>query len=264
MSEPAPSSTVGDGSGRSATRWSAARVALVTGAASGLGRAFAERLAADGADLVLADVQDMSQVVAAVEEAGRRALPVRCDLTDEDQVAALGRAAQAEFGAVDILVSNAGIYPNATLEELTLTQWRRVFAVNVEASFLVTREFLPAMRRRGWGRVIFTASVSFHVGSPGFPHYVATKGALLGFMHALATEAGEGVTVNAIAPSIVRTEGTTEHASDAAFEITRSLQAIQRTQQPQDVVGALSFLVSDDAAFMTGQTLVVDGGLVRT
>lgn len=247
------------------TNSTAPRVALITGAATGLGQAFGQRLAQDGCDIVLADVDDAKDTVAQVEQAGRRALAVQCDVTDEDAVARLAQAATDTFGQVDIVVSNAGIYPNADLADLTLAQWRRVFAVNVEGAFLITRAFLPSMRTRGWGRVVFTASVSFHAGSPGFPHYVASKGALIGFMHALATEASnDGVTVNAIAPSIVRTTGTTREAAEEAFDFTRDMQAIRRTQQPADVVGALSFLVSDDAAFVTGQTLVVDGGLIRT
>lgn len=242
-----------------------ARVAFITGGATGLGQAFAQRLAHDGMDVVIADVNDASETVQLVEEEGRHGLAVRCDVTDQEQVAAAVSAAEFAFGQVDILVSNAGIYPNASLPELTLADWRRVFAVNVDGAFLVTKALLPAMQRRGWGRVVFLASASFHLGSPGFPHYVATKGALIGFMHALATEASrDGVTVNAIAPSIVLTEGTRREAAQEAFDFTRQLQAINRTQQAEDVVGTLSFLVSDDAAFLTGQTLVVDGGLVRT
>jgi len=242
-----------------------ARVAFITGGATGLGQAFAQRLARDGVDVVIADVNDATETVRLVEKQGRRGLAIRCDVTDEEQVSRAATAAEDAFGQVDILVSNAGIYPNATLDSLSLADWRRVFAVNVDGAFLVTRALLPAMQRRGWGRVIFLASASFHLGSPGFPHYVATKGALIGFMHALATETGRnGVTVNAIAPSIVLTEGTRREAAQEAFDFTRQLQAIDRTQQPEDVVGTLSFLVSDDAAFLTGQTIVVDGGLVRT
>jgi len=241
------------------------RVALVTGAAAGLGRAFAQRLARDGADVVIADVSDAEQTVRLVEAEGRRALAVRCDVTDEAQVGELAVAAGETFGQVDIVVNNAGIYPNADFATMTLAEWRRVFAVNVDGAFLVTRAFLPLMRSRGWGRVIFLSSASFQMGSPGFPHYVASKGALIGLMHALATEASrDGVTVNAIAPSIVLTEGTRREAAQEAFDFTRQLQAIDRTQQPEDVVGALSFLASADAAFVTGQTIVVDGGLIRT
>jgi (S)-1-phenylethanol dehydrogenase len=241
------------------------RIALITGGAAGLGQAFAARLARDGADIVIADLQDAGETVALVEKEGRRGLFVHCDVTSEQDVTALGEAANEAFGHVDILVSNAGIYPNAELATLSLADWRHVFAVNVDGAFLVTRTFLPPMRQRGWGRVIFLASASFHVGSPGFPHYVASKGALIGFMHALATESGgDGVTVNAIAPSIVTTQGTLREASQEAFDLTRQMQAIPRTQEPGDVTGALSFLASDAAAFVTGQTIVVDGGLTRT
>jgi NAD(P)-dependent dehydrogenase (short-subunit alcohol dehydrogenase family) len=241
------------------------RVALITGAAVGLGQAFAARLAADGLDVVVADVNDGEETLELVQRAGGRGLAVRCDITDEEQVASLAVNVERTFGAVDVLVNNAGIFPKGDLARITLAEWRRVFAVNVEGAFLVTREFLPPMRQREWGRVVFMASTSFHAGAPGFPHYVATKGALIGLTHALATEVGgDGVTVNALAPSIVLTHGTKRVAEEAEFAFTRGRQAIRRTEQPQDVVGALSFVVSDDAAFMTGQTLVIDGGLIRS
>ncbi|WP_134765166.1 SDR family oxidoreductase [Nocardioides sp. 1609] len=241
------------------------RVALVTGAAAGLGQAFAQRLAVDGHDIVAVDLRGSSETVAQVEAAGRRCLAIECDITDEDAVTRMNETVLSEFDGVDVLVNNAGIYPKGDLATLELADWRKVFAVNVEGAFLVTRAILPTMTDRRWGRIVFTSSVSFQAGSPGFPHYVSTKGALIGLMHALATELAEsGITVNAVAPSIVETESTRRISAEDDFTITKSLQAIHRTQQPSDVVGALSFLVSDDAAFMTGQTLVIDGGLVRT
>jgi len=139
-----------------------ARVAFITGGATGLGQAFAQRLARDGVDVVIADVNDATETVRLVEKQGRRGLAIRCDVTDEEQVSRAATAAEDAFGQVDILVSNAGIYPNATLDSLSLADWRRVFAVNVDGAFLVTRALLPAMQRRGWGRVIFLASASFH------------------------------------------------------------------------------------------------------
>jgi NAD(P)-dependent dehydrogenase (short-subunit alcohol dehydrogenase family) len=242
------------------------RVALVTGAAHGIGRAYAERLARDGADVVIADIADAAETVALVRAAGRRALAVPCDVSEPGAVTALADAATREVEHVDILVHNAGIYPITPFAEITFEEWRRVLAVNLDSFFLLCAAFLPGMRERGWGRVVAMSSTAVHAGVPGFVHYVASKAGLVGAVRGLAGEVGdEGVTVNALAPSLVRTKGTTEGPHDelGQFDLVRDMQAIRRTQQPTDLVGALAFLVSDEAAFITGQTLAVDGGFVR-
>ncbi|HEX5608920.1 MAG TPA: SDR family NAD(P)-dependent oxidoreductase [Solirubrobacterales bacterium] len=246
-----------------ATRRHAGRVAVVTGGAAGIGQAFAERLAAEGARVAIADVGDAEQTLEMIAAAGGEALAVHCDVSSEDDVAALGAAVTERFGPADILVHNAGIYPLVEFAEMTFEQWRALMAVNLDSNFLLCREFLPAMRSRSWGRIVCLSSTAFHAGMGGMVHYVASKGGIIGFVRALAAEVGEeGVTVNALAPSLVRTQGTT--ADPRAFEAVAASQAIKRTQLPGDLDGALSFLVSDDAAFLTGQTLVVDGGRVRS
>ena len=242
------------------------RVALVTGGAAGIGQAYAQRLAEDGAAIVIGDVADASETVSLIEDAGAEALAVRCDVSDAEQVHELARAAFERFGKVDIAVHNAGIYPISMFAEMTFEEWRKVLSVNLDSAFHVCHEFLPGMRERRWGRVILIASTTFHAGTPGMSHYVASKGGLIGLLRSLAAEVGdEGVTVNALAPSLVRSKGTTEgpHEALGLFEMVAQGQAIKRTQLPADLVGALSFLVSDEASFITGQTLVVDGGWVR-
>jgi NAD(P)-dependent dehydrogenase (short-subunit alcohol dehydrogenase family) len=240
----------------------AGRVAVVTGGAAGIGQAFAERLAAEGARVAVADVAGAEQTLELIAAAGGEGMAVSCDVSSEGEVAALAASVAERFGPADILVHNAGIYPLVDFAEMTFEQWRAVMAVNLDSNFLLCRELLPAMRSRGWGRIVCLSSTAFHAGMGGMVHYVASKGGIVGFVRSLAAEVGdEGVTVNALAPSLVRTQGTT--ADPRAFEAVAASQAISRTQLPGDLDGALSFLVSDDAAFLTGQTLVVDGGRVR-
>jgi 3-oxoacyl-[acyl-carrier protein] reductase len=242
------------------------RVAVITGGAAGIGQAYARRLAQDGAKVVIGDVADASETVGLVGEAGSEALGVNCDVSSAEQVHALAKAAFEAFGKVDILVHNAGIYPITMFADMSFEDWRKVLSVNLDSMYHVCHEFLPGMRDRHWGRVVCIASTTFHAGTPGMSHYVASKGGLIGLLRSLAAEVGEdGVTVNALAPSLVRSKGTTEgpHDEMGLFEMVAQAQAIKRTQVPEDLVGALSFLVSDDAGFITGQTLVVDGGWVR-
>lgn len=245
------------------------RVAVVSGGASGLGQAIAVRLARDGADVVLADRRSCEQTLDAISGAGGRAIAVACDVSDPASVAALADAA-SDFGACDILVNNAGIYPLCAFDEMSFEAWREVLSVNLDGAFLMARAFTPGMRRRGWGRVINLASHTVGLVASGAAHYVTSKAAIIGFTRALASELGpDGVTVNSVAPGLTRTPGTTRSAStalgdtEALFEETRLRQPIRRSAMPSDIVGAVSFLASEDAAFMTAQTLVVDGGLWR-
>ena len=242
------------------------RVAVVTGGAAGIGQAYSVRLAHDGAKLVIGDIADAGETIGLVEGVGGEAVGVRCDVSSAEDVHAMAEAAFDAFGKVDILVHNAGIYPISMFADMSFEEWRRVLSVNLDSMFHVCHEFLPGMRERGWGRVLCIASTTFHAGSPGMSHYVASKGGLIGLLRSLAAEVGaDGVTVNAIAPSLVRSKGTIEgpHEELGLFKMLAEAQAIKRTQLPEDLVGAISFLASDDAAFITGQTLVVDGGWMR-
>ena len=239
----------------------AGRTVVISGAAAGIGQALAQRLAADGAQIVIADLSDAPETIALVEQAGSAALSVRVDVSSAEGVADLRGQALSRFGTVDALIHNAGIYPITPFADITFEEWRRVMSVNLDSMFHLTHEFLPGMREQGWGRVVAMVSNVFHAGRGGFTHYVASKGGLIGFVRSLAAEVGqEGVTVNAIAPSLVHSKGTTGFDY---FDDIEQLQAIKRAQEPSDLTGAASFLTSDDAAYITGQTLVVDGGWVR-
>ncbi|SRR5579875_546333 len=247
------------------------KVAVITGAASGLGEAFAMRLVDDGVRVVTVDLKPAEKALAHAKAAGREALDVRCDITVPEQVDAMAKQVHERFGRCDILVNNAGIYPNQYFDQITLADWRRVMAVNLDAMFLLAKAFVPGMQQRRWGRIVNLASNTFGMVVEGLVHYVASKAGVIGFTRALATEMGPyGITVNAICPSLTRTPGTLsfnqipgEMTSQQFFELVANLQAIKRVEEPSDLVGAVSFLTSDDCTFITGQTLYVDGGLVR-
>ena len=251
------------------------RVALITGAASGIGQACARRLAEDGVDIVIADVKPALDTVKLVEAAGRSALAVECDITNPEQVTQLASQVAARFGRCDIVFNNAGMYSTLKFDEITYEIWRRYMALNLDAAFLLAKAFLPGMQERRWGRIVNMASNSFYLLVPGLAHYIASKGGVVGLTRALASEYGEyGITVNALAPGPTLTEKIAETfftqaqtrdraALEAFMSSLAQNQAIKRVSMPEDLVGALSFLTSDDAAFMTGQTLVVDGGWAR-
>jgi NAD(P)-dependent dehydrogenase (short-subunit alcohol dehydrogenase family) len=244
------------------------KVAVITGAAAGLGQAYARRLAQDGAKIVVADTSDGSETVALVQAAGGSALAVRCDVSKPADVAALAQSVQAQFGRCDILVNNAGIYPIQMFDEMTFEDWRRLMSINLDAAFLTVKAFAPGMRERRWGRIVNMASDTFQSNLTGFAHYIASKGGVIGLTRALASEFGDdGVTVNAIAPGLVRTPGTIGRrkrpgvpADADEFAQIASRQSIKRGLVPDDLVGTLSFLTSDDAAMITGQTFTVNGG----
>ena len=243
------------------------RVALVTGAAQGIGRAYVERLAAEGARVVAVDLNATPELEAALKAAGAPdALAIRADVSDEAAVAALARTVQGRFGQCDIVVNNVGITPRQPFEEITLAQWRRVMAVNVDSFFLICQAFVPGMKTRGYGRIVNISSDTYGLVIEGFAHYIASKAAVVGLTRALATDLGpHGVTVNCIAPGLTRTPNTEAmHADGELFRQHAAAQAIKRTGEPADLVGVMSFLTSDDSAFVTGQTLIVNGGLLRT
>jgi NAD(P)-dependent dehydrogenase (short-subunit alcohol dehydrogenase family) len=248
------------------------KVAVITGAANGIGQAFARRLAEDGVHVAVADTADAGQTVKLVEAAGREALAVACDVSNEESVAAMAKEVQARFGRVDIVVNCAGIYPQQDFATIAFADWRRVLSINLDGTFLVSAAFVPGMCVRKWGRIVNMASSTFGSVTTGFVHYVASKGGIIGFTRALAGDvAAHGITVNAIAPGLTRSPGTLMRKPRPGFNnmeeefiAVAKLQAIKRPEVPDDLVGVLSFLTSDDAAFMTGQTLNVDGGRVRS
>jgi NAD(P)-dependent dehydrogenase (short-subunit alcohol dehydrogenase family) len=250
----------------------AGKVAVITGAANGIGQAFAKRLAEDGVDIAIVDMADGADTARLVQAAGRRAIAVKCDVASEDSVATMTKEINAQFSHVDIVVNCAGIFPQKAFPEMTFADWRRVMSINLDGTFLVTAAFVPGMRARKWGRVVNMASSTLGVVVTGFAHYVASKGGIVGFTRALATDlAPDGITVNAISPGLTRSPGTVARTPRPAFKTMEDefvamaqTQAIKRVEVPDDLVGAVSFLTSDDAAFITGQTLNVDGGRVRS
>jgi len=249
----------------------AGKVAVVTGAASGIGQAHALRLAAEGAAVIVADVQPGDATLGQIEASGGRAAAIRCDVADPDSVAAFGDRVEAAFGRCDILVNNAGLIPAQSVEHITFAEWRRIMSVNLDGVFLMTQRFLPGMRERKWGRIVNMASNTFGQKTKGLAHYVASKGGVIGFTRALSGEVGQyGITVNAIAPAMTRTPGTEAlqdnyagMTQDELYKFVIGKQSIPRPSAPADLAATLSFLVSDDAAFITGQTIYADGGVVR-
>jgi (S)-1-phenylethanol dehydrogenase len=240
------------------------KLALVSGAGSGLGQAFAKRLAEDGAAIAIADLEAAEETIAAIRAAGGEAEGFRCDVSDPAGVRELGEAVAKDLGRVDVLLNNAGIYPYQDWEEITWEDWRRVLSINLDSMFLMSKAFVPAMQEAGWGRVINLTTGSCFLPNRQMTHYISSKMGVIGFTRALATEvAHSGVTVNAIAPSLVRTPGTMLDTNEEEFQAVAEAQPIKRVQMPEDLVGTASFLASDDAAFITGQTFSVDGGLVR-
>jgi NAD(P)-dependent dehydrogenase (short-subunit alcohol dehydrogenase family) len=248
------------------------KVAVITGAANGLGQAFAKRLAEDGVHVAIADIAPGDTTVKMVEQAGRQALSCHCDVTSEQSVAALKDSVEKKFGRCDILINCAGIYPQQAFEEMTFAEWRRILSINLDSVFLVSSAFVPGMKRRGWGRIVNMASSTLGSVVTGFVHYMSSKAGIVGFTRALASELGpHGVTVNSISPGLTRSPGTLARKPRAGmasmedeFNLAASMQAIRRPEVAEDLVGTVSFLTSDDAAFITGQMLNVDGGRNRS
>ena len=242
-----------------------ARVAVITGGAAGLGQAYAERLAKAGFDIAVADRTAADETRGRVEALGRQFMDGLCDVASEADVTAFAVAVADRFGRVDVLVNNAGIYPAKPFLEMTFDDWRRVLSINLDGSFLFARAFAPKMVESGWGRIINIASSESWMTVPDNSHYIASKMGVVGLTRELATELGaHGITGNAVAPGVTRTQGTTtDPRTSALFEEIAKMQSIHRTGETADLVGLIAFLASEEAGFISGQTIVCDGGLVR-
>jgi len=244
----------------------AGKVAIVTGGAMGIGYAIAETLAAQGAAVVVADLKGAAEAAARLRAKGYKASDVAIDVSREEDAARMAEAARAAFGGIDILVNNAAIYSTLTLkpfEELTVADWRTILDVNVIGQFLCCKAVLPAFKERQAGRIINISSGVAFKGNPGMLHYVASKGAIVSMTRTLATELGDyGILVNSVAPGFTLSDGVHANATLAAAVSPFSVRgrALKRDMVPADVVGAVSFFAGPQAAFITGQTLVVDGG----
>ncbi len=247
------------------------RVALVTGAARGIGRAYAVRLASEGAHVVVADRLPGDETAAEVRRLGRECAAVRLDVTDGGAVARMVAETVDRFGRVDVLVNNAAMMAelrqSTPFDAIDEAEWDAVMAVNVKGPWLCAKAVVPVMRRQGKGRIVNVSSVVFFLGTPLLLHYCVSKGAVVAFTRSLATElAGTGITVNAVAPGLTMTEAVIQTAGDRLKELCDYYvagQSVKRPEEPRDLVGAVAFLASDDAEFVSGQTLVVDGGFYK-
>lgn len=241
------------------------RLAVVTGGANGIGFEIVKTLAEDGADIAILDLVDTSEAVKAVEGLGRRAAGFECDVTDVDSVAAASKAVAEQLGTASILVNNVGIYPYTSFAETDLALWRKVMAINLDSAFIVSKAFVPGMCEQRWGRIINISSNTVHGGDyPNYVHYITSKAGVIGFTRSLASELGpDEITVNGIAPGLTQTKNMSENRPADVFDEVAQTQSIKRPQQPTDVAGAVSFLASESAGFITGQTIPVDGGFAR-
>lgn len=242
------------------------KVAIVTGAAGGIGAVFARSLAAEGAKVVIADIAPGEAVVREIAAAGGEAIFVATDVTAAAAVGALAQAAETRFGRIDVLVNNAAMMASLqhrSFLEIDSAEWDRLMAVNVRGPFECAKAVVPAMRRQGHGKIVNMSSGTFFRAPPNMLHYVTSKGAIIGMTRALARELGPfNIMVNAIAPGLTISDGVRANPAYTRqrLDIQRDARALKRDETPADLVGALLFLASADSDFVTGETIVVDGG----
>mgnify|MGYP000981137810 CR=1 FL=1 len=238
------------------------KVALVTGGAKGIGRAIADGLAAEGARLVIVDLEGADEAAAAYDGG----VGITADVADEGSVERMAREAIERAGGVDVLVNNAGLYATLALrpfEQIPLDEWRRVMDVNVASMFLTCRALVPHMRERGGGRIVNISSGTPFRGVPFLLHYVTSKGAIVALTRALAKEVGgDGILVNCVAPGFTISDGVRQNPEhiEKLKDASIAARVIKRDQLPEDVVAAVVFLASPGSSFVTGQTMVIDGG----
>ena len=245
----------------------AGRVVLITGAGQGIGRVFANRFASFGAKVVIAEINEEkgAAVAAEVEAAGGSALFIRTDIANPDSVEAMVRAADEQFGRIDVLINNAAIFSTIKMrpfEQIPFDEWNKVMDVNITGVMLASKACLPAMRRGGWGRIINISSSVVTMGRPLYLHYVTSKAAVVGMTRAMARELGaDGITVNAILPGATFTEVERETVVPEQKAAILAMQSVKRHEVPDDLASVALFLASDASEFVTGQSLAVDGGL---
>lgn len=242
----------------------AGKAAIITGSAQGLGRQFCLKLAAEGAKVVAADINltGAEETVGMIQHAGGEGLALRVDVTNEEDLSSMAEQTLSRFGKLDILINNAAIYyglKRKPFYEIDPQEFDKVLSVNVKGLWMATKAVYAAMKQQGKGKVINVASETFFTGSNGFVHYVASKGGVVALTRSLAREMGkDNICVNAIAPGFTNTEASAGLASIEKYDVSRN--CIQRLGQPEDMVGLAAFLASDLSDFISGQTILVDGG----
>ncbi|MBI2090098.1 MAG: 3-oxoacyl-ACP reductase FabG [Deltaproteobacteria bacterium] len=240
------------------------KVAIVTGAARHIGALYAKRLAAEGARVVIADILDGERIVREIASAGGEAVALKIDVSKEEDTLRMAEETVERFGRIDILVNNAAIFlgiRRRPFHEISAAEWDQVSAVNIKGPFLCAKAVFPQMKKQLSGKIINISSTTALQGTPLFLHYVASKAAVIGITRALARELGEyGICVNAIAPGLIHHEGMNAPKEFTEFQL--KARSIQRLEAPEDLIGAIIYLASPDSDFVTGQTIVVDGGSV--
>jgi len=244
------------------------RVAIVTGGGHGIGKAYAHRLAEEGAKILIAEIDGAAaeRLAAELERAGHEALGLRTDVADRASVEEMARGTLERFGRIDILVNNAAIFATvpmsrAPFDQIDPAEWDRMMAVNLRGTWLASCAVIPQMRRQRYGKIINISSGTALKGSSSRIHYVTSKAGILGFTKTLALEVGkDNICVNCIAPGSTLSEENADEALLKYRQAAASSRALQRMQTPEDLVGAIAFFASSDSDFITGQTLVVDGG----
>jgi NAD(P)-dependent dehydrogenase (short-subunit alcohol dehydrogenase family) len=242
------------------------KVAIITGAAQGIGAEYARALAAEGAAVVAADVLDANPVASAINEKGGKAHAVHCDVTDPASVKAMIATTLERFGRLDILVNNAAMFGNVKrkpFEEIESAEWDRMMAVNVRGAFECAKAVAPTMRSQKYGKIVNIASGTVFKGQTMLLHYVTSKGAIVAMTRSLARELGDdGIRVNTLAPGLVMSENVKNNWAPNQVQGTVNSRAIKRELTPEDMCGTLIYLCSPESDFVTGQVLVVDGGAV--
>lgn len=244
------------------------KVAVITGAAQGIGAAYAEGMAAQGAKVVVTDVADTSAVVERIKAAGGSAIGCHTDVTDNDSLAAMVVQAESEFGPIEILINNAAIFATIKMKpftEISEDEWDALMRVNVRGSFQCAKAIVPSMRKNGRGKIINISSGTFLRGAPMFCHYVTSKGAIVGQTRALAAELGaDNIHVNCIIVGLTESEGVKQHDQMSEFTgPTLQARIIKRPMLPEDLLGTVYHLASEDSDFITGQCVNVDGGALN-
>lgn len=238
------------------------KVAIITGGARHIGAAYARKLAEEGAAVVIADILDGENTAQDIKANGGKALALKIDVSKEEDATRMAAEAVKAFGRIDVLVNNAAIFINIErhpFHEISVEEWDRVSAVNIKGPFLCAKAVFPQMKEQKSGKIINISSSTAFWGTPMFLHYVASKAALIGMTRSLAREVGRfGICVNAIAPGLVEHEG--QNAPKELTDFQLKVRSIKRLETPEDLLGVLVYLASSDSDFVTGQTIVVDGG----